>query len=577
MVVKDFGEIYFNFKILTTMSLKTHIDLFLEWKDKKPNEVFLRQPYGDIWKEITWKQAYDEAASITASLRALNIPQGSNIAILSKNCYHWIISDMAISMGGYVSTPFFPTLSLDEFKFLMAESEAKAIFIGKLDKPAWDVIKDNVPQGVEVIKFPHYEGNAKIENGKDWDDLVKAHSPNIEVHRPQLDDLWTILFTSGTTGNPKGVMLSYRSPAEIMNLEMKHNVIGMFQTNEYHFFSYLPLNHIAERMIVEVACLLTGGNISFAENLETFAQNLQSVQPTGLMGVPRIYTKFQMAVLEKLGPKLNILLHIPIINNIIKKKIRYGFGLSRSIVTLTGAAPTPQSLKDWYLKIGINLREIYGMTENAGGCCVMPQNENKSETVGKPLAGVEVKIDPDTDELIMRSPWLMVGYYKQPEKTAEVLRDGWLHTGDVAEITSDGFVKITGRLSDTFKTSKGKFITPGPKEWDLAENNFIEQVCVVGLGLDQPIALVILSEIGKRQTSDVLTESFEAQLQKINDASPLYQHIRKLIVLNDDWTVDNGLLTPTLKIKRRKIDQKYGPLFENWYNMKETVIFIKQI
>ncbi len=559
------------------MSLKTHLDFFLEWKDKKPNDVFLRQPYGSVWKEVTWKQAYDEAASITAALQAMNIPKGSNIAILSKNCYHWILADMAITMGGFVSTPFFPTLSLDEFKFLLEESEAKVIFIGKIDKPVWDILKNSVPQGVEVVRFPHYEGNAKIEIGKDWDDLVKAHAPNIEVHRPQLDDLWTILFTSGTTGNPKGVMLSFKSPAEIMNLEMKHNVIGIFQSDEYHFFSYLPLNHIAERMIVEVACLLTGGNISFAENIETFAQNLQSVQPTGLMGVPRIYTKFQMAVLEKLGAKLNILLHIPILNNLIKKKIRHGFGLSRAIVTLTGAAPTPQSLKDWYLKIGINLREIYGMTENAGGCCVMPQNENKPESVGKPLAGVEIKIDPETDELIMRSPWLMLGYYKQPEKTAEVLRDGWLYTGDVAEITPDGFVKITGRISDTFKTSKGKFITPGPKEWELAENQFIEQVCVAGRGLDQPIALVILSEIGKRQTSDVLTESFEAQIKKINDASPLYQHIRKLIVLNDDWTVDNGLLTPTLKIKRRNIDQKYGHLFEKWYNMKETVIFIKQI
>ncbi len=558
------------------MSLKTHLDLFLEWKDKKPNDVFLRQPYGSVWKEITWKQAYDEAASITAALQAMNIPKGSNIAILSKNCYHWILADMAITMGGFVSTPFFPTLSLDEFKFLLEESEAKVIFIGKIDKPAWDILKNSVPQGVEVVRFPHYEGNAKIEIGKDWDDLVKAYAPNIEVHRPQLDDLWTILFTSGTTGNPKGVMLSFKSPAEIMNLEMKHNVIGMFQSDEYHFFSYLPLNHIAERMIVEIACLLTGGNISFAENIETFAQNLQSVQPTGLMGVPRIYTKFQMAVLEKLGAKLNILLHIPILNNLIKKKIRHGFGLSRAIVTLTGAAPTPQSLKDWYLKIGINLREIYGMTENAGGCCVMPQNENKPESVGKPLAGVEIKIDPETGELIMRSPWLMLGYYKQPEKTAEVLRDGWLYTGDVAEITPDGFVKITGRISDTFKTSKGKFITPGPKEWELAENQFVEQVCVAGRGLDQPIALVILSEIGKRQTSDVLTESFETQIKKINDASPLYQHIRKLIVLNDDWTVDNGLLTPTLKIKRRKIDQKYGHLFEKWYNMKETVIFIKQ-
>jgi long-chain acyl-CoA synthetase len=553
--------------------MKTHIEFFLDWKDKKPNEVFLRQPHGTTWKETTWAEAYNQSARIAAAMQAMGVEKGSNVAILSKNCMHWILADMAIIMAGYISTPFFPNLSKEEFRDLIKRSEAKVLFIGKLDQPIWESLKNEVPADVKVIAFPHYDGNAEIALGEKWDDLMSKHQPIEKPHIPQLDDLWTILFTSGTTGAPKGVMLSYRSPAALMAMELKHDQIGIFKSKEYQFFSYLPLNHIAERMIVEIACLLTGGTISFAESLDTFAQNLQQVQPTSFMSVPRIYTKFQLAVIEKLGSKLDFLLKIPFINSLLKKKIREGFGLSRAGVILTGAAPTPQSLKNWYAKLGIDLREIYGMTENAGGCCVMPQNFTVPNFVGKALPEVELKIDDENGEVIMKAPWNMLGYFKEPELTAEVLQDGWIKTGDCGIVNDEGYLKLTGRASDTFKTSKGKFIVPGPMEWKLSENHNIEQVCVAGLGLNQPLALINLSEIGKNADKDELEKSLEDTIRKINKDLPSYQHLSKAVVINEEWTVDMGLLTPTMKIKRKKVNERYDSLMLDWERKDNMVVY----
>lgn len=553
--------------------MKTHIEFFLDWKDKKPKEVFLRQPHGTTWKETTWAEAYNQSARIAAAMQAMGVEKGSNVAILSKNCMHWILADMAIIMAGYISTPFFPNLSKEEFKDLIKRSEAKVLFVGKLDKPVWEMLKNEVPADVKVIAFPHYEGNAEIALGEKWDDLLSKHQPIEKPHIPQLDDLWTILFTSGTTGAPKGVMLSYRSPAALMAMELKHDQIGIFKSKEYQFFSYLPLNHIAERMIVEIACLLTGGTISFAESLDTFAQNLQQVQPTSFMSVPRIYTKFQLVVIEKLGSKLDFLLKVPFINTLLKKKIREGFGLSRAGVILTGAAPTPQSLKNWYAKLGIDLREIYGMTENAGGCCVMPQNFTVPNFVGKALPEVELKIDDENGEVIMKAPWNMLGYFKEPELTSEVLQDGWLKTGDCGIVNEEGYVKLTGRASDTFKTSKGKFIVPGPMEWKLSENHHIEQVCVAGLGLNQPLALINLSEIGKNADKQELEKSLEETIRKINKELPSYQHLSKAVVINEEWTVDMGLLTPTMKIKRKKVNERYDSLMLDWEKKESMVVY----
>ncbi|MCG9910177.1 MAG: AMP-binding protein [Flavobacteriales bacterium] len=556
------------------MAYKTHIEYFYELVKNHPDKVYLRQPFGDNWTEITYRQAYEEAASMASYIQSLNLPPKSNIAILSKNCYHWMLADFAIIMSGHISTPFFPNLSAAELSQLLNIGKTELIFIGKLDAPVWETLKDCIPAGLHKVKFPHYPGNADVETGTPWNEILKAHTPVETPHVPAINDVWTILFTSGTTGTPKGVILTYNSPAALMDMEKQTDTIGIFENKEFIFFSYLPLNHIAERMIVQVASLLTGGTVSFGESLETFAKNLQSVQPTVFMSVPRIYTKFQMAVIDKLGEKkLNFLLKIPFLSELLKKKIRAGFGLSRAHIILTGAAPTPQPLKNWYLKLGLELREIYGMTENAGGCTLMPLNALEPGTVGKPLPQVEINIEENTGEVLMRAPWLMEGYFNEPEKTAAAIQNGWLHTGDQGELRSDGFLVLTGRVSDTFKTAKGKFIAPGPLEWKLSENILIEQVCVAGLGIPQPIALVSLSEVGKSESRSEVTERLEESLKALNESLPTYQHIAKIVVIKEEWTVDNGLLTPTLKIKRNKMNERYEDRYNTWFNAKETVVW----
>ncbi|MCS6818900.1 MAG: AMP-binding protein, partial [Chitinophagales bacterium] len=299
-----------------------------------------------------------------------------------------------------------------------------------------------------------------------------------------------------------------------------------------------------------------------------------SIQPTVFMSVPRIFTKFQLAVIEKLGgPKrFNMLMKIPVLSSLLKKKIREGLGLAKAEVILTGAAPTPDSVKEWFKKIGLTLREVYGMTENSGGCTLMPPDYIKPGTVGKPLPGVEIKIDPETEEVLMRAPWLMKGYYKDEEKTAATLQDGWLRTGDRGEVDEEGFLRLTGRVSDTFKTAKGKFIVPAPLEWSLAKNNYIEQVCVVGLAAPQPLALVSLSEIGKQTSKEELFKSLEDTLNSVNNELPSYQKISKLVIVKDEWSTDSGMLTPTLKIKRNVVDKRYANFYQKWSEMKEVII-----
>jgi len=552
--------------------LRTTLDYFYHWEAVRPDAPFLRQPSGDTWKTITWAAAGREARQMVAALRSMGLEQGAHVGIVSKNCYHWIIADLAIMMGGYVSVPFFPTLTAPQLKEVIELGDIAALFVGKLDN--WESMKTEVPKALKIIAFPHYEGNSKVEEGEAWNDLLARHEPAENTHQPGLEELWTILFTSGTTGTPKGVMLEYGAPARVMHMERTHNVVGLFLSENQRYFSYLPLNHIAERLIVELACILSGGTISFSESLDTFVKNLQQTRPTVFLGVPRIWTKFQLAILERMPQKwLSLLLSIPILSTLVKNKIRKGLGLDQASMLFTGAAPAPDSLKQWYQRLGMTVREVYGMTENCAGCNLMPPNTVRAGSVGKILPEVEIQTDADTGEIIMRAPWMMRGYYKDAAKTQEVLRDGWLHTGDQGELDAEGYLRITGRVSDTFKSAKGKFIVPAPIEWGFAQNSYIEQICIVGLSLPQPVALAVLSDIGKTAAQDTVMQSLQKTLEDVNRTLAGFERLAKIIVVREAWNVENGILTPTLKIKRNVVNQRYAPFLQQWYERGEAVVW----
>jgi len=551
---------------------KTLLDYFYEFEKSKANEVYLRQPINGNWKTYTWAEVGNQVRRMATALKAMDLPPKTHIGILSKNCAHWIMADLAIMMSGNVSVPFYATLTAENLKEVSELSHIKVMFVGKLE--TWEQQQTGVSSEVKCISFPHLPGNSKITGYPTWDELIAQHEPMTTEYYPALDELFTIKYTSGTTGTPKGVMLTYGSIAQLLETERQTNMLKLFEGDEHRYFSYLPLNHIAERNIVEAASLATGGSISFVESQETFIQNLQETRPNIFLAVPRIWTKLHLGLLTKMPQsRLNLLLKIPIINNVIRKKIKTGLGLDQAKILLTGAAPMPIHLLNWYKKLDITIQEVYGMTENCAGCTLMPADGIKPGTVGKPLGNVQIRIDEETGEVQMKAPWNMIGYYDAEEKTKEVLRDGWVHTGDQGEITKDGYLKLTGRVKDTFKTTKGEYIVPAPIEWKFAKNEYIEQICIVGLGIPQPIALVNLSEIGQAADKAEVTASFNEMLETINPTMESYNRVKKIIIMSELWSVENDILTPTLKIKRNVLDKLYRDQFHDWFAEADAVLW----
>ena len=547
---------------------------FYDWEEKHKDKPFLRQPFGDEWEVYTWGQVGLMARKLATGLKSLGLPKGSHIGLMSKNCREWIIADLAIIMAGYVSVPFFPNLKSHEIKNLLEFGDVKALFMGKVEN--WDEIKNGINNEIPVIAFPHYKGNSKIDRGYQWNDFINQFEAQKENYHPNIDDIWTIIFTSGTTGNPKGVILTFgiNQNTDIMYTK-EYNPLGVDFEGNNSFFSYLPMNHIAERIAIEFTSFKNGGVISFTESIDTFIKNLSDVQPSVFFGVPRIYTKFQLGILSKFNQKkLDLLLSIPFLSSLIKKKIQKSLGLSNAKVIVSGAAAMQVAQRNWFRKIGINITIGYGMTENCAITTQIPgTNFNKPGSVGTVQPNVEIKIDKETEEVLMRGPYVMAGYYNDIETTNKTIKNGWLHTGDKGKIDADGHLYITGRVKDTFKTSKGEFIDPAKIEAKFGEVEYFGQMCIVGLGVPQPIMLVNISDLGKKLEKKELIEKLENKLESVNSTLFNYLRISTIVICIDEWTPQNEILTPTMKIKRGNVDKMYMGKYDEWHHTNEKVIW----
>ncbi len=548
----------------------TLVEYFYRFEKEKANRPFLHQPFGDSWETYTWAEAGDKARRLATWLRKQCPKEKAHISIVSKNCREWLIADIAIMMAGFVSVPFYANLTGEQLKEVIELGDIDLVLFGRVE--GWDDMKTGIPPSVKVGKFPQYAGNPTIDIGTDWETMMKE-KPLQGNPIPKQDDVWSILFTSGTTGTPKGAFFTQDRVTAVLQHPSSAYWLLLEEKNEIRFFSYLPLNHIAER-VIELMTIRFGAEISFVESLDTFAQNLKDTKPTAFLAVPRIWTKFKQGILAKIPQnKLDTLLCIPLVNGFIRKKLKTALGLEKARICITGAAPMTAHDKAWWVKLGIPLSEAYGQTEGFGYGTYTPVGGIKPSKTGKAHEGFELKIDENTDEILIKLPMVMNGYYKDPEKTAETIRNGWLHTGDAGTVDSTGYLAITGRVKDTFKTEKGEFIVPTKIEEGFSLNSDIEQLCLLGLGMPQPVMVVVPSENGAKKSKTELAKSIETTMHAVNETLPRYTKVSTVVIAKEPFTTENGLLTPTLKVKRFNVHQKYASQLKAYCEHKDNVIW----
>lgn len=530
---------------------------FLHRVATHPDKHFLHQPENQRWRTLTWAEVDNQARHIASGLLAQGYQPGDRIGILAKNCAEWFIADIAIMMAGMISVPIYTTAGPETIEHVLGHSQARAIFVGKLD--SLEAAQQAINPELLRIAMPYPTVDAEA-NWKQW---LTDYSPLQQIAEPAAEDTMTLVYTSGSTGLPKGVVLSYKNIAA--SSDCSADIFGM--KTEDRCMSYLPLAHITERSAVEWTSIYGGNEVYFTESLDTFIDDVKYAQPTHFISVPRLWTKFQSEILTKLpDQKLQRLLHIPIIKHLVARKIRKGLGLNNCRLFGSGSAPISLSLLHWYSRLGINISEGWGMTETAGlSCATIPFGLNLLGTIGRPLSCVEMKLS-DTSEILIRGDAVFSEYYLNPEATEEAFTDGWFHTGDLGEVNDDQAYKIIGRAKEQFKTGKGKYVSPAPIENLLGRNADIELACVLGSGRKQPIVIVVLSEhphsssdadAHTKANRDLIHERLLITLAEVNSELESHQRLDHLIISEEMWTTDNELLTPTLKIRRKQLEERY--------------------
>lgn len=531
-----------------TNEIASPLEVLYKREKEDANRTYLTQPTADGDKTYTWAETMQLARKVCARIKGYRFPKGSKIAILGKNTAEWVIVDIAIMMAGHVSVPIFSTAGKDTIKYVVEHAECPLMFVGKLD--SYDAYNDAVDSSVVTVAFPYKDVKATLG----WEECLDIE-PFDESPVPDMNEIMTIIYTSGSTGQPKGVVHTYAT----ICWAGRNSIAALDVNTEDRVLSYLPLAHITERVLVELASFYSGMQLFFMDKLETFTQDVQRCQPTLFISVPRLWTKFQMGVLAKFPQKkLSLLLSIPFVGKKVASKIREGLGFGSARLWASGSAPLAPATIEWFNKIGVEISEGWGMTENSAyGTGSVPFRTDKIGAIGFPYSGVDVRI-ADDGEIQVKSPCNMIGYYKEEEKTAEVFTsDQYLRTGDKGKIDNDGYVTITGRLKDIFKTEKGKYVTPAPIEAKIMENSMVEQVCVTGTNLPQPIALLVLSEEARGHSKEVVTQSLQETLESINPNLESHQRLDRIVVFKEEWSIDNDLLTPTLKVKRHVIEERF--------------------
>lgn len=540
-----------------------------------PDKLYLIQPigYGEV-RDYTWQQVVDQARRMAAHLRAKGFEPGARIAILSKNCAHFIIAELAIWMAGGTTVAIFPTETAETIRYVLEHCEASLLFVGKLD--TWEQQSVAVPDGLPCIALPL----APATEFETWDAIVASTAPQTEKVQRAPDDLALICYTSGSTGQPKGVMHSFARISDVGERIVAYLQSIWGNAVESRVLSYLPLAHVFERSWLECASLVDGtGQIYFCETQDTFLQDLNRARPNSFISVPRLWQIFQQSVFAKIPlDALDRMLADPASGPVVARQVLQGLGLDQVITASSGSAPIPAELIDWYRRLGLNLLEGYGMTEDFAYSFTSTPEFNASGCVGVALPGVEARIGED-GEILIKSPGQLLGYYKRPDLDAEVFTtDGFFHTGDKGELQSNGLLKITGRLKETFKTSKGKYVAPAPIENRLNSHPMVESAIVSGMGQTAPYALVVLTadwrtKLDKTTSRAQVEVELNQLLTEINTHLAHYERLQMIVITAQPWNMENGYLTPTMKIKRNRIESAVADQLPDWYSAKQSIIW----
>ncbi|BFM14533.1 AMP-binding protein [Maricurvus nonylphenolicus] len=530
--------------------MQTPVQMMEHWAATFPKQTFLRQSTGDDWIEYSWETVADRARRVATDIAKMNFPAGSNIAIWSSNSADWFVVDLAIMLSGHVSVPIYPAQDLETAAYILEHSETKLLFVGAFDKA--EELHSILPEHMVTIAMR----GASITCDAELEGIIVDTPPKNDFAPRSMDEVCTILYSSGTTGVPKGVMHTFHSIAQTVALA--NNCYGRTPhakegDEREKIISYLPLSHVAERALVEMAGLYLNSHISISASLANFTSEIRDVKPTFFGAVPRIWHKFKEGVeagLQAMDKQIE--------TDADRAAVREWLGLDQTRLAMTGSAPISPAVHRWYADIGLHLRESYSMTETFALGAYWDRNEaNIPGCVGRPAGGISLKLSED-GEIHFKTPGLMKGYYKNEEQTARVIKDGWYATGDLGRIDEDGNLWVTGRTGSVFKTSKGKFVNPERLERELQKIVLVEQAVVFGHGLAQPVAVVSVAESAADKTDAELNAYFAEALDAVNNELPAHEKITALLVVRDVWSSDGGQLTPTLKIKRKVLETQYS-------------------
>jgi len=590
---------------------RTLVEVFEYIGRVHPRRDTLNYKRAGQWHSISSEDLLMRARRIAAGLVSLGVKNGDRVALLSESRAEWTLADAGCMFAGAIDVPIYPTLTPPQVSYILRDSGAKALLVSswaKLDQIG--EVLSAVPTVEQVIVFDEPE---RSEDALTLSQLEKLGAGKLEQepelltelgYQIQAEDLATIIYTSGTTGEPKGVMLTHSN--------LVSNLIdsaGYFSFDkEDCVLSVLPLSHIFERTAMYMY-LYNGMAVYYAESLETIGPNLREVKPTILVGVPRIFEKILARVREKSAEKgkLNVTLlnwalsvakecgkHIvnrrplpslllaqhKFADAVIFKKLRDAMG-GRIRLLISGGAALPEDLGYMYLGAGLPIVQGYGLTETSPVITAGQLDDNRIGTVGKPIPNVEVRIAAD-GEIETRGPNVMRGYYNKPAETAAVFTDdGWFRTGDIGTLDSDGYLRITDRKKELFKTSGGKYIAPQVIEQLIKGSRFVNQVVLVGNGRKFPAALIVpdweriesyvaLKGINATSRAELLThpriiDLFERQIAALTIDLAQYEKVKKIALLENELTIEGGELTPTMKVKRRVVDEKYKDVIDRMY------------